>query len=383
MAIHRVNAPPARRSSVRLKARRQAAVRTSAFVKEALDKGTALFKWENARRGAASEGFEGRGVGVATSTYVAGSAGFDGLFVIRPDGRLSIQSGIGNLGTESFSDCIACRPRSSACRGKRSVVTWGDTAKNLPWTCISGGSQTIHAMTRAAHAAGHGREEEAAGDRGQGPRRRPDDYKVANERVYQGRRRSMTLAKAAQRAIELGGEYDGHEVPENINTFTKRRPRRSPGRGSWASRRTNTRATAATLLRRRVRRGRGRHRDRQVQILDYLAVAESARHSSARPRRADPRPLDARHRPRHRPEVGLRPAYGVPLAQRYHHKSPDDPRRAQQMAWAALNIPDPETPVGAHGIGEPPVGAGGCAVLNAISDALGDESSSAPRSGST
>ena len=33
-------------------------------------------------------------------------------------------------------------------------VTWGNTSKHLPWTCISGGSQTTHAMTRAAHAAG-------------------------------------------------------------------------------------------------------------------------------------------------------------------------------------------------------------------------------------
>jgi hypothetical protein len=40
----------------------------------------------------------------------------------------------------------------------------------------------------------------------------------------------------------------------------------------------------------------------------------------------------------------------------------------------ALDIPDPETPVGARGVGEPPVG-GGCAsaILNALSDALGDE----------
>jgi xanthine dehydrogenase molybdenum-binding subunit len=43
------------------------------------------------------------------------------------------------------------------------------------------------------------------------------------------------------------------------------------------------------------------------------------------------------------------------------------------MAWATVDLPDPETPVGARGIGEPPVGAGACAVMNAISDALGDE----------
>jgi CO/xanthine dehydrogenase Mo-binding subunit len=45
----------------------------------------------------------------------------------------------------------------------------------------------------------------------------------------------------------------------------------------------------------------------------------------------------------------------------------------QKMAWDALNIPDPDTPVGAKGIGEPPVGGACAAVMNAISDALGDE----------
>ena len=38
------------------------------------------------------------------STFVAGSTGFDGLFVIKPDGKMYIQTGVGNLGTESFSD---------------------------------------------------------------------------------------------------------------------------------------------------------------------------------------------------------------------------------------------------------------------------------------
>ena len=40
------------------------------------------------------------------------------------------------------------------------------------------------------------------------------------------------------------------------------------------------------------------------------------------------------------------------------------------MQWDALDIPDPETPIGARGIGEPPVGAGCMAVLNALWDAL-------------
>jgi CO/xanthine dehydrogenase Mo-binding subunit len=66
--------------------------------------------------------------------------------------------------------------------------------------------------------------------------------------------------------------------------------------------------------------------------------------------------------------------YGVPLAMRFHHNKPltilDVPTG---MRYAALDIPDPETPVGARGVGEPPVGAGLGAVLSAIADAIGDD----------
>ena len=64
----------------------------------------------------------------------------------------------------------------------------------------------------------------------------------------------------------------------------------------------------------------------------------------------------------------------MPLARRFHHNKPltilDVPPRMQAVA---LDIPDPETPVGARGVGEPPVGAGYGAVLNAIADAIGDD----------
>jgi CO/xanthine dehydrogenase Mo-binding subunit len=64
---------------------------------------------------------------------------------------------------------------------------------------------------------------------------------------------------------------------------------------------------------------------------------------------------------------------GAPLAKRFYNNKPPTILDAPvNMEWAALDIPDPETPVGARGIGEPPVGGGCCAVLNALSDALGD-----------
>ena len=128
---------------------------TSAFVKEALDKGAALFKWDERKAQSGKRiGSKVRGVGVAVSTYSAGSVGYDGLIVIKPDGRLYIQSGIGNHGTGSVSDCHRVSAEILGVPWEKCEVTWGNTAKNLPWTCNSGGSQTTHAMTRAAHAAG-------------------------------------------------------------------------------------------------------------------------------------------------------------------------------------------------------------------------------------
>ena len=51
--------------------------------------------------------------------------------------------------------------------------------------------------------------------------------------------------------------------------------------------------------------------------------------------------------------------YGVALAKRFYQNKPPTMLDAPaQMQWAALGIPDPGTPVGAKGIGEPPVAAG-------------------------
>jgi CO/xanthine dehydrogenase Mo-binding subunit len=44
-----------------------------------------------------------------------------------------------------------------------------------------------------------------------------------------------------------------------------------------------------------------------------------------------------------------------------------------EYRFSAVGLPDPETPVGARGVGEPPVGAGYAAVVNALHEAIGDE----------
>ena len=379
VAIRRINAPvgkalfgpPAGPRAVRQYV-------TSAFVKEALDKGAALFKWDERKAQSGKRvGSKVRGVGVAVSTYSAGSVGYDGLIVIKPDGRLYIQSGIGNHGTGSVSDCHRVSAELVGVPWEKVEVAWGNTAKNLPWTCNSGGSQTIHAMTRAAHAAGMDAkkklQEIAAKDLGG----KPDDYEVANERVFRkGGGGGMTLAHAAQRAIDLGGAYDGHALPKEINKFTTASATALAGQGLMGVGKDNyphdgqSRSFVAGFAEVEIDVETGK-----FNILDYLAVADVG--TVIHPRNVGGQILG-------RSMLGIGHAigqkwvydqhYGVALAKRFHHNRPPTILDAPaHMQWASVDLPDPETPVGARGIGEPPVGAGCCAVLNAISDALGDE----------
>jgi xanthine dehydrogenase molybdenum-binding subunit len=309
--------------------------------------------------------------------FVAGSTGYDGLFVIKPDGKMYVQSGVGNLGTESFSDSNRVAAELVGMPWEKVEVTFGDTSKNLPWSCVSGGSQTIHAMTRAAHAAGMDArkklQEIAAKDLGGSP----EDYEVANERVtHKGGGRSITLAQAAQRAIALGGLYDGHELPKDVNAMTKRSASALAGQGLMGVGRDNyphdgqTHSFVAGFAEVEVDVETGKY-----QIVDYLAVADVG--TVIHPKALGGQVLG-------RSTLGIGHAigqkwvydqhYGVPLAKRFYQNRPptilDVPVK---MAWDAVNIPDPETPVGARGIGEPPVAAGCNAVLNALSAAVGDE----------
>ncbi|HEY7285179.1 MAG TPA: xanthine dehydrogenase family protein molybdopterin-binding subunit [Vicinamibacterales bacterium] len=376
VAIHRVNAPEGKAKFGPANRQGQRPYATSAFVKNALDRGAEMFRWnERAAQGGKRQGSKVRGYGVSTSAFVAGSTGYDGLFVIKPDGRMYIQSGIGNLGTESMSDCHRVSAEMVGMPWEKVEISWGHTGRNLPWSCVSGGSQTTHAHTRAAHAAATDAikklQEIAAKVHGGSPA----SYTVANERVS-GPGGSMTLAQAAQKAIELGGKYDGHEVPEDINAFTKTSAAALAGQGLMGVARDSykrdgvTHSFVAGFAEVEVDVDTGKYH-----ILDYVAVADVG--TVIHPHALGGQVLG-------RSMLGIGHAigqhwvydqhYGVTLARRfYQNKPPTILDAPQKMAWAALDIPDPETPVGARGIGEPPVAAGCCAVLNALANALGDD----------
>jgi len=376
VAIHRVNAPEGKAKFGPANPRGERPYATSAFVKETLDRGKELFRWDERKaQGGKRQGSKVRGYGVATSSFVAGSVGYDGLFVIKPDGRMSIQSGIGNLGTESMSDCHRVSAEMVGIPWEKVDLTWGHTGKNLPWSCVSGGSQTTHAHTRAAHAAATDAIKKLQEIASKVHGGRPEQYTVANERVS-GPGGSMTLAQAAQKAIELGGKYDGHEVPSDINAVTKASAAALAGQGLMGVARDSykrdgvTHSFVAGFAEVEVDLETGK-----FHILDYLAVADVG--TVIHPHSLGGQVLG-------RSMLGIAHAigqhwvydqhYGLPVAKRfYQNKPPTILDAPQKMAWDALNIADPETPVGARGIGEPPVAAGCCAVLNALANAVGDD----------
>jgi CO/xanthine dehydrogenase Mo-binding subunit len=206
---------------------------------------------------------------------------------------------------------------------------------------------------------------------------KPEDYEVANERVFRkGGGAGMTLAQAAQKAIQLGGIYDGHETNPDVNRYTKASVNALAGQGLVVSARDtyprdgNTYSYVATFAEVEVDLETGKY-----QLVDFLAYADvgSVLH---------PRALGGQVMGRSILGIGhaigqkwvMDPTYGAMLSRRFHHSKPptilDIPAK---MEWAALDIPDPETPVGSRGIGEPPVGGGCSAILNALSDAVGDE----------
>ena len=207
---------------------------------------------------------------------------------------------------------------------------------------------------------------------------KPEDYEVANERVFRkGGGAGMSLAQAAKRAIELGGIYDGHELPKGINKMTAASATALAGQGLLAVARDTmprdgqTHSFVAGFAEVEVDLETGKYH-----IMDYLAVADVGTvHSPPRFGRPGSRPLRCSVSVTRWSEVGLRSA----LRSAARQALPPQQVRLRSlmfpsdMKWDAVDIPDPETPVGARGIGEPPVGAGCMAIVNALSDALGDE----------
>ena len=349
---------------------------TSCFLREALDRGAAQFRWNERIQGAKRSGTLVRGLGVALAGHDGGASGYDGLLVITPEGRVRFQSGIANLGTESVFDSFRAAAEKLGVPWEICDISWGDTSKHLPYSCLSVGSRTINAMCRASWAVAEEcalRLKEIAAKTHGGE---PGDYQVSNQRVFRkGGGAGLSFAEAAKRAIELGGIYDGHEANPDVNPQTKLAVAGLMGQGLVVSAKDNYPCDGdsfsyfASFAEVEVDIETGMY-----SIIDYLAYGDvgTVMHPAALGGQILGRStLGIGH------AIGQKMVYdahfGVPVAKRFYQNRPpsilDIPN---DMEWNALDIPDPETPVGARGVGEPPVGGGCAAILTALADAIGD-----------
>lgn len=346
---------------------------TSCYLREALDLGAQIFKWEERKaRNGQRIGTKVTGIGVGLGTYTAGSIAMDGLLLVRPDGKVYVHSGIGNLGTGSVMDCSRIVAEELGLAWDQIETVWGNTSKHLAWSSPQAGSQTIHAHTRANLAAAQDLKKKLQEIASVELGGRPESYTVADGRV--GR---MTFAQAAEAAIKHGGKFAGYEMPQDINDMTKASVKGLAGQGLIGvardnfGRKGNTQAWVAAFAEVEVDVETGEYR-----LVDYCAATDCGVV-------VNPRGLAGQLHGGGVQGFGQIKSqkwvydqrYGVSLANRFHYNKPptilDIP--LTEMQWGAVGIPDPQSPIGAKGIGEPAICAGSAAAICALNAAIGDD----------
>jgi len=350
---------------------------SSSYLREAYEIGAAAFRWdEKSRRSGERNGSKVIGVGVGQAFHSGGYAGVDGLVRITPDGKLHVHSGVGNLGTYSYAGTSRVVAEVLKYDWDNVVIVRGDSSKHLPWNLGQFGSNTSFTMTRSNHAAAEDLKnklcEVAAATLGGAA----EDYDIGNETVFArgDAAKSMTYAEAAQAAIELGGKYSAEVLPEDIFFTTKAAAAALAGTGIVGVAKDNypmtglVPALAVGFMMIELDTETGRW-----EILDYHGTVDCGTVIHPQSLATQVKGggvmgigMAGSERAVYDPENGL-PA-NVHL---YQSKPPSYLDVPSVMGWAAVDKPDPTNPVGAKGIGEPPMGAAASALLSAISDAMG------------
>jgi CO/xanthine dehydrogenase Mo-binding subunit len=348
---------------------------TSAYIKEALDKGREKFNWtERIKKSGQKNGPRVTGIGVGQAFHPAGFAGFDGLLCLKPDGKLHIHTGVGNLGTFSHSGTSRIAAEVLKIDWENCVIERGDSRKHLPWNIGQFGSNTSYTMTRTNYVAAQDLlaklKEIAAQDLGG----KPEDYDVDGSKVFSKSGKSLSYADAAKRAIALGGKFDGHELPKDINPMTQASATALAGTGLIGVAKDNLpwtgqpAAFAACFIEIELDTETGMHR-----IVDLLSVADCGTvihpmglATQIKGGAVQGLGMAALERLVYDPQNGLPANVGF-----HQQKPPSYLDLPTEMHTDAVNKADPSNPVGAKGVGEPLMGASAAALLCAISDAMG------------
>lgn len=350
---------------------------TSAYQDETLVMGAELFNWEEKQaRSGQRNGSKVIGIGIGQCYHSAGRNSYDGLVRITPDGVLHIHTGCGNLGTYSHTATSRVAAEILKYDWDNCVIERGDSRRHLPHNNGQFGSNTSFTMSRTNYVAAMDAvaklKEIAAMDLGGSP----EDYDIGGHRVFakDDESKSLSYADAARRAIELGGKYSGEVAPEDINPTTQMAVAGLAGTGLIGVARDNielngqpaAHVAGCAMVELDTETG-------QVEIVDYAAAVDCG---------TVVHPMSLATQTKGGAVMG----FGMALYEKhvydsqnglpgnigfYQAKPPTYLDVPLEMQTGAVDIADPQNPVGIKGVGEPVMGAGLAAVLNAIADAMG------------
>jgi CO/xanthine dehydrogenase Mo-binding subunit len=336
---------------------------SSCYLKEALEKGK-------------RNGSKVTAVAVGQAYHPAGFNGFDGLMRILPSGKVHIHTGVGNLGTFSHSSTSRIAAEVLKLNWDDVVIERGDSRRHLPWNIGQFGSNTNFTMARTNYVAAMDaltKLKEIAAKRFGGS---PEQYDIDGRRVFRkgSPGTGMTYGEAAQRAIQLGGKYDGHELPKDINPMTQVSATAIAGTGLVGVAKDNLPMTgapaafAAAFIEIELDLETGKH-----VILDYMGVADCGTviHPAGLETQIKSGAVQGfgvafLERIVYDPQNGMPASVGF-----YQAKPPTYGDVALRFRTGAVDLPDPSSPLGTKGIGEPLLGCASAALLCALSEAAG------------
>ena len=349
---------------------------SSSYMPEAIDKAAEMFNWQQKiAQPKQISATKVRGIGVGQGFHTAGANGYDGLIRIAPDGTIYLHTGVGNLGTYSYAAVVRAAAEALQCNWDNCVVVHGNSDLNLPHSTYQGGSNTIFTETRSSHVAAldiiEKMKEIAMAEFGGSTA----DYSIGEERVFltSDSSKGMSYGEAAQKAIDMGGKYSGMEYPENINATTQRSVQAMAGTGligvakDLLPRSGAVPGMAIAFVEIELDKETGK-----FEILDYSAVAECG--TVVHPQGLSQAMngggvwgfgMAQSERHVYDPQNGLPANVGL-----YQSKPPTYLDVPLNMNTVGMDMPDPQSPVGARGIGEPAQGCAVAALMSAFSDAL-------------
>jgi CO/xanthine dehydrogenase Mo-binding subunit len=371
IAIRRINAPDSKGT-----VGKERGPLTSAFQKEALDKMALLFKWnERKKKSGQRVGNKVTGIGIGQGYHSAGTNGFDGLLRITPDGMLHVHTGIGNLGTYSHSATARVAADILNYEWDNTVIERGDTRRGLPFNSPQAGSLSSSTQSRTMYVAAVDMKDKLTDIAAKMMGGTAADYVLGKEKVVHksDAAKSITYKQAVQKAMELGGKYTGKEVPDDLNPITKNSVAIIAGSGLIAVAKDNlprvgvTPGLSASMAEIELDIETGK-----FEIKEMICVADCG---------TVLHPLGLGHQISGGNIMGIGmvmerhiydPKLGIPASVGFHQgKLPTYLDVPVEVAWAAVEKPDPQNPIGVKGVGEPVLGSGASAITSAIADALG------------